>query len=147
MLLYFQGSGIRVKDQQMMNILVVEDNEVISMRLQALLKHESCASVHAATGMETLQYLKTHTPDIIFMDIDLPDIDGVSLTKTIKTQLGNKWVPIVFHSTRVNENKRNVVSLLGGDGYISKPVQRDELHKKIESIEPIVHVLKKYGLQ
>lgn len=130
-----------------MNILIVEDNQVVSLKLQAILKHEACCSIVAATGIDTLNCLETYIPDLIFMDIDLPDFSGWDLTKIIRKKMGSRWLPIIFHSSHVNHLNADVVPLAGGDDYICKPASAGEVKALLNEVRPILNALHKYGLQ
>jgi CheY-like chemotaxis protein len=108
-----------------MTILVVEDEEINWLYLNEILKNR-VKVLRAVNGKEAIELVKQNPGiDIILMDIKLPDINGLELTKIIKTM--NDRIKVIAQTAYALSGDRESVIAAGCSGYISKPVNRDEL--------------------
>jgi two-component system catabolic regulation response regulator CreB len=112
-------------------VLIVEDETAIADALQYALETEAFSPVVASTGHEALAFLTTSDPDIIILDIGLPDINGFELCKQIRRQSN---IPIVFLTARNEEIDRVVGLEIGGDDYVVKPFSPRELTARVKAI-------------
>ncbi len=113
-------------------ILIVEDDEAISRLLSLSLTQEGFKTTVVQDNQSALRELKTTIPDIILLDLGLPDGDGKELIKTIRSELST---PIIVISAR-HEEKEVIASLdLGADDYMTKPFSIDELLARIRSAQ------------
>lgn len=114
-----------------MKILLVEDNEAIIMGLQYLLEQEGYACQVAWRRREAERMLQKELPDMMLLDIGLPDGDGYQLCQSIRQQYD---FPIVFLTAR--EEEEDVVHAfdLGADDYIIKPFRNRELLSRIKNV-------------
>ena len=86
--------------------LIVEDNPAHAMMIEDVLAMEGFETEHAANGAEAQKQIRDRRPDLILMDIQLPDISGIDLTKAVKADDGLRDIPIVAvtaFATRKNE--------------------------------------------
>ncbi len=111
-------------------ILVIEDEEIICNFISAVLASNDYRVVKAQTGREGLSMFTSHAPDIILLDLGLPDIDGVELLKKIR-QWSN--TPVVVVSARGHEREKVEALDLGADDYIVKPFGTAELLARIRT--------------
>ena len=109
-------------------ILVVEDNDRNRRLMRILLKARGYEVIEAATGKEAMEYLRTQTPDLILMDIQLPSTDGLTLTREIKSDARIKDVPIIAVTAYAMKGDRERMLEAGCDAYISKPIDTQKLH-------------------
>jgi PAS domain S-box-containing protein len=108
-----------------MTILVVEDEEINWLYLNEILKNR-VRVLRAVTGKEAIELVRQNPGiDIILMDIKLPDINGIELTKIIKSMNGG--IKVIAQTAYALSGDRESVIAAGCSGYISKPVNRDEL--------------------
>ncbi len=114
------------------NVMVVEDNEKNRKLMRVILKAKGYNVVEAATGEEALGILKNQKPDIILMDIQLPGIDGITLIKQIKTDAATKDIPILAVTAYAMKGDEQKIMAAGSDGYLSKPINTQELPAIIE---------------
>lgn len=114
-----------------MKILLVEDNEAIIMGLQYLLEQEGYACQVARRRREAERMLQKELPDLMLLDIGLPDGDGYQLCQSIRQQYD---FPIIFLTAR--EEEEDVVHAfdLGADDYIIKPFRNRELLSRIKNV-------------
>ncbi len=113
-------------------ILYVEDNFDNRVLVRRILEAEGFTVVEAASGQEAFEKLKTIHPDLILMDINLPEIDGYTLTTTLKSQLTQN-IPIVALTANVMKGDREKTIQAGCDGYIQKPVDVDALPHQVRA--------------
>ncbi len=111
-------------------ILVVEDEESISNFISTTLKANEYIVVTARTGKEALSMIPSHCPDVILLDLGLPDLDGIEVLQKIR-----EWsnIPIVVVSARTEEADKVSALDLGADDYIAKPFGTSELLARIRT--------------
>jgi DNA-binding response OmpR family regulator len=113
------------------NILLVEDDPATSMTMTDLLESSGYHLRRAGTGAEAKAMLQEETPDLILLDLMLPDADGLVLCADIKSRVD---VPIIICSAS-NETRDRVLGLkLGADDFVSKPFDIGELEARIEAV-------------
>jgi len=113
-------------------ILYVEDNPDNRMLVRRILLSEDYSLLEATNAMEALELLKTARPDLILMDINMPDMDGYTLTAKIKTMPGLGRIPVLALTANVMRGDKEKTLEAGCDGYIQKPIDFDELLREIE---------------
>lgn len=107
-------------------IVLVEDN-VMSRRLaQFLLKSEGYIVYEATNGKEALELVKAHLPDLVLMDLQLPELDGFSTTRMLKQDATTKDIPVVALTAYAMKGDAERASEAGCDGYITKPIDKKE---------------------
>ncbi len=112
----------------MKKILVVDDEEDLLLLLEKRLTAEGYEVIKAATGQEALQKAKIWKPNLILLDIMLPDIDGGEVKERLKEDPETKNTPIVFLTalfTKDDENTKGHIA--GGNIYVSKTCEAKEL--------------------
>jgi two-component system cell cycle response regulator DivK len=113
-------------------ILYVEDNLDNRTLVRRILLSEDYNLLEAVNASVALEVLKTAKPDLILMDINMPDMDGYTLTAKIKTTQGFEHVPILALTANVMRGDKEKVLEAGCDGYIQKPIDFDELLREVE---------------
>ena len=113
-------------------ILYVEDNPDNRMLIRRVLMAEGYEVAEAHTAHEALERIQTVTPDLILMDINIPDMDGYALTARIRKTPGFDTVPIIAVTANVMRGDREKSLEAGCDGYIQKPIDIDLLSQQIE---------------
>jgi two-component system cell cycle response regulator DivK len=113
-------------------ILYVEDNPDNRLLVKRILLSEDYSLLEANDAADALNVLKTTHPDLILMDINMPDMDGYTLTAKIKSLPGFERVPIVALTANVMRGDKEKTLEAGCDGYIQKPLDIDQLTREIE---------------
>jgi two-component system, cell cycle response regulator DivK len=106
-------------------ILHVEDNLENRILIRRLLMSDHYEVLEAENARQALRILETRLPDMILMDINMPDIDGYTLTANLKARSGLQNVPIVAITANVMRGDRERVFQSGCNGYIEKPIDVD----------------------
>jgi two-component system, cell cycle response regulator DivK len=113
-------------------ILYVEDNPDNRLLVKRILLAEDYSLLEAIDGKDALNVLKTAHPDLILMDINMPDMDGYTLTAKIKSLPGFERIPILALTANVMRGDKERTLEAGCDGYIQKPLDIDQLTREIE---------------
>jgi two-component system cell cycle response regulator DivK len=113
-------------------ILYVEDNPDNRSLIRRVLEAEGYAVIEAPNAKKALSTLEHGNPDLILMDINMPDMDGYALTACIRAMPAYTRVPIVAVTANVMRGDREKSLEAGCDGYIQKPIDIDELPQQIE---------------
>ncbi|VAX10997.1 Serine phosphatase RsbU, regulator of sigma subunit / Serine-protein kinase RsbW [hydrothermal vent metagenome] len=117
--------------------LIADDELSNRFILKALLKKMGYAVVQAEDGVQAVErFTETH-PDIIFMDIMMPVMDGFEATARIKKLCGNAFIPIIFLTAMTDEKALARCIEVGGDDFLTKPFNHTLLKSKIRAIERI----------
>ena len=103
-------------------ILLVEDDFMNMKLVQHVLESQGYTVVKATTGQEALEQVKASPPDLILMDIQLPDIDGMTLTRIIRSKDTNKETTILALTASAMKGDREKILKTGCNDYISKPI-------------------------
>ncbi len=113
-----------------LQILIVEDESGISNFISAILKSNNYSVIKTEKGQEAISMVASHCPDLILLDLGLPDIDGIEVLKNIR-----QWTstPIIIVSARGNEREKVEMLDLGADDYITKPFGTSELLARIRT--------------
>jgi len=127
----------RVKSKPL--VLVVEDDLPMRRYLRIFLTGKGYGFIEADCGTDGLDKAVSKKPDLILVDLGLPDIDGLFLTKKIR-ETSN--VPIIVVSGRGSEHDKVEVLLNGADDYLSKPFNAEELHARLQIALRHSHTLK-----
>ncbi len=130
-------------------ILIIEDEPQMQKFLGASLESESYRTLEARTGKEGIELARTNNPDLILLDLGLPDMDGMDVTREIRTTSAK---PIIVISARGQEDDKIKALDAGADDYLTKPFGTGELMARIrvalrhasrskeESTEPVLKV-------
>lgn len=106
----------------MMTVLIVEDNERNMRLMRLLLKPLGYHLLEASDGREALATLEETTPDIILVDIQLPDVDGLEITRRLRQQERFATTPIVALTAYAMPGDREMFLRAGCTGYVAKPI-------------------------
>ena len=117
----------------MPKILLVEDNEMNRDMLSRRLAKRHFEVVHAVTGQEAIEMALSVLPDLILMDLSLPDLDGWEATRRIKGQAATAAIPVIALTAHAMAGDREKAMEAGADDYDTKPVEFTRLLQKIES--------------
>ena len=118
-----------------LQILLVEDNQFNQLISIALLKKIGCQPDLAKNGLEALQAIQTHSYDLILMDIQMPEMDGLTATKLIRQNPENSHLRIVAMTANVLPEDRQACFEAGMDDYISKPIDIQEIIQLVSSLK------------
>ena len=116
-----------------MKILIVDDSEFMRTILKDLLKTiaPDAEVLEAGNGNQALELYRTHKPDLMLLDLIMPEKDGMAVLKEIGSEKGKK---IVVVSSVGQEDTITEAKQLGADAYVVKPFEEDALRKTVQSL-------------
>lgn len=111
-------------------VLVVEDERSIAHFISAILNTNGYEALQAVSGSEALSMISSHCPDLIILDLGLPDMDGLEVLRSLR-----EWssLPVVVVSARAHERDKVEALDLGADDYLTKPFGTDELLARVRT--------------
>jgi two-component system phosphate regulon response regulator PhoB len=118
----------------MERVLIVDDDPDIIRLVSYNLNHAGFQVVVADTGRKALDIVAGQPPDLVILDLMLPDIDGMEVCRTLRQQPLSKNIPIIMLTARGEEIDRVVGFELGADDYVQKPFSNRELVLRVKSI-------------
>ncbi len=119
------------KSIEQLTVLVVDDSKTIRRTAETLLGKEGCTVVTAEDGFAALAMIVEHKPDIIFVDIMMPRLDGYQVCSLVKNNAQFKQTPVVMLSSKDGLFDKARGRIVGADQYLTKPFGRNELLEAI----------------
>ena len=110
----------------MKTILIVEDNEKNMKLARDILRAKGYATLEAVNGLDGVKLAHEHVPDLVLMDIQLPDINGIEAFARIRANAGTARVPVIAFTASVTPGDRQSIGDAGFDGFLGKPIQLKE---------------------
>lgn len=123
-----------------MNVLIVEDSRSLRITIQVCVEDLGHKALCAETGEEGLEIFNNSNVDLILMDINLPGINGFEVTRRIREQLKNDWIPIIFLSAQNSDDAFIEGIGAGGDAYLFKPVNAAVLQSMVSAMGRIASI-------
>jgi len=108
-------------------VMVIDDSKTIRRSAETLLKKVGCEVVTATDGFEALAKITEHHPDIIFVDIMMPRLDGYQTCALIKNNQSFKATPVIMLSSKDSIFDRARGRIVGSEKYLTKPFSREDL--------------------
>jgi len=118
------GSGVSLKG---LRVMVIDDSKTIRRTAETLLVREGCEVVTATDGFEALSKIADQNPQIIFVDIMMPRLDGYQTCALIKNNQTFKSVPVIMLSSKDGLFDKARGRIVGSEQYLTKPFTREEL--------------------
>lgn len=119
--------GSESRSMNGLKVLVVDDSKTIRRTAETLLSKEGCEVYTAVDGFDALSKVADHHPDIIFVDIMMPRLDGYQTCALIKHNKVFKSTPVIMLSSKDGLFDRARGRIVGSEQYLTKPFTRDEL--------------------
>lgn len=110
-----------------LNVMVIDDSKTIRRTAETLLKKAGCEVITAIDGFEALAKIADHKPDIIFVDIMMPRLDGYQTCALIKNNHNYKSTPVIMLSSKDGLFDKARGRIVGSEQYLTKPFTKDEL--------------------
>jgi twitching motility two-component system response regulator PilG len=110
-----------------LKVLVIDDSKTIRRTAETLLSKEGCEVFTAVDGFDALSKIADHQPDIVFVDIMMPRLDGYQTCSLIKHNKVFRSIPVIMLSSKDGLFDRARGRIVGSEHYLTKPFTRDEL--------------------
>ena len=121
-----------------LRVMVIDDSKTIRRTAEALLRNAGCDVVTAIDGFDALAKIVDTQPDVIFVDIMMPRLDGYQTCALIKNNSQYKNTPVIMLSSKNGLFDKAKGRIVGSDKYLTKPFGRDELLEAIREYVPEV---------
>ena len=108
-------------------VMVIDDSKTIRRSAETLLKKAGCEVITAIDGFEALAKIAEHKPDIIFVDIMMPRLDGYQTCALIKNNQTFKTTPVIMLSSKDSIFDRARGQIVGSEKYLTKPFSKEDL--------------------
>jgi two-component system, cell cycle response regulator DivK len=118
----------------MVRILMVEDNEMNRDALSRRLERKGYEVILAFNGKQGIELAQSAKPDLILMDLSLPEVDGWEATRCLKAAVATKHIPLIVLSSHAMAGDREKALEAGGDDFDTKPVDFQRLLAKITTL-------------
>lgn len=115
----------------MSRILIVEDNEKNMKLVRDILQHAGHRTLETASGQEGVRLARLHRPDLVLMDIQLPDIDGIEALRQIRADPALDALPVLAVSASVMPEELRMIAAAGFDAYVTKPIALREFQATV----------------
>ena len=124
-----------------MKILVVDDEELLVKGIRFNLQNEGYEVITGSNGVEALEKAKDESPDLIILDVMMPNMDGLEVCKQLRTRSSNIGIIMLTAKTQEMDKVRGL--MLGADDYISKPFSPSELIARVDAIYRRVNLMQR----
>lgn len=115
-------------------ILIVEDEDNIALALDYVLTREGYAHERVANGAEAVPHIRLNHPDLVLLDVMLPEVSGYEICQTVRTDPALKGVKILMMTARGSAMERQKGLAFGADGFIAKPFELKELRDEVRRL-------------
>ncbi|MCH9675582.1 MAG: response regulator [Gammaproteobacteria bacterium] len=115
-------------------VLVVDDSPTDLKRLTTIISDAGCTVVCAGSGREALEKAKTERPDVIFLDIIMPDMDGFEACRSLTGDSQTKNIPVIFVTSKNQKADRVWAKMQGGQALVAKPYEAEEILDQLQAI-------------
>ncbi len=116
----------------MKTILIVEDNEKNMKLVRDILRHNGHQTIEATTGVEGVRLAQAQRPDLILMDIQLPDIDGIEALRRIRAESSLDAIAVIAVSASVMPDDQHKIVTSGFDAFVTKPINLKQFLETVQ---------------
>ena len=116
-------------------VLVVDDSPAELANIKSIISEAGCMVLSATTGKEAVEMAKAEKPDLIFLDIIMPDMDGYATCRQITHDSKTKDIPVVFVTSKNQKADRLWAQMQGGKAFITKPYLPDEIIDQLKAFQ------------
>jgi len=117
-------------------ILIVDDSESVRMIARLALREQGYDVVEAINGVEALKQLDAERVHLVISDVNMPQMDGITLLKQIKASAKHKFTPIIMLTTEAGQDKKDEGRAAGAKAWITKPFQPKVLVDAVAKLMP-----------
>lgn len=114
-------------------VMVIDDSNTIRRSAEIFLMQAGCQVILAENGFDALSKIADHQPDVIFVDIMMPRLDGYQTCALIKKNSKHRATPVIMLSSKDSLFDRARGRMVGSDEYLTKPFSKDSLLKAVET--------------
>ncbi|MGV6874881.1 response regulator [Pseudochelatococcus sp. B33] len=117
-------------------VLIVEDNELNMKLFGDLLEAHGYSTLKATNGREAMELAAAHHPDLIIMDIQLPEVSGIEVTQWLKADAGLRAIPVIAVTAFAMKGDEERIRASGCEAYLSKPISVAKFLETVRTYAP-----------
>jgi twitching motility two-component system response regulator PilH len=114
-------------------VLIVDDTQADRISLERIVSDAGLQAVLAVSGAQAIECAKRDKPDLILMDVNMPEIDGFAATRILKADDETRHIPVVFVSSKNQKADEAWGQILGARGYVTKPYTREQIMAQLQA--------------
>jgi two-component system phosphate regulon response regulator PhoB len=115
-------------------VLLVEDEDQLRRVMKDLLEREGYRVAEARDGIQALDQVDRHAPDVVILDLNLPGIDGYSVLAQLRSRHATRQIPVMVLTAKGDEDNEVRVFELGADDFVTKPFRARSLTARLEAV-------------
>ena len=115
-------------------ILLIDDHQTVFKLLEAITRIKGYTLLYADSGQQGIVMACEEQPDLVVLDVMMPDLDGFKVCQILKERDETKSIPVMFLTARGAENDLEIGRRVGADGFMTKPFQTTDVLNQIEAI-------------
>ncbi len=115
-------------------ILLIDDHQTVFRLLEAIVRIKGYKLLYAENGQQGIVMARQEQPDLILLDVMMPDIDGFKVCQYLKENEDTKTIPVMFLTARGDDGDQEAGRKAGADGFMTKPFQTTDVLKQIETL-------------
>jgi CheY-like chemotaxis protein len=113
-------------------VLIVDDSQVDRSNLEKIVSEAGHQTLLAESGALAIERALRDKPDLIFMDVNMPEMDGFATTRKLKADAATKGIPVVFVSSKNQKADMAWGQMLGAKGYVAKPYTKEQILEQLK---------------
>jgi DNA-binding response OmpR family regulator len=125
------GAGVQIAEAK---VLLVDDEDQLRRVMRDLLERDGYAVTEARDGVEALDQIDRHAPDIIVLDLNLPGLDGYGVLAHLRSRPATVSIPVVVLTAQGDEDNEVKVFEMGADDFLSKPFRARALSARLQAV-------------
>jgi type IV pilus assembly protein PilB len=129
-----EGAAEGVRPVHGASVLLVDDEDSLRRVMKDLLAREGYAVIEARNGVEALDQVDRHAPDVVVLDLNLPDMDGYAVLSQLRSRPATRKTPVIVLTAKGDEDNEVRVFELGADDFLTKPFRAKALSKRLEVV-------------
>lgn len=126
-----------------MKILLAEDSRTMMLTTSAIITKSGHEVIQAHDGKEALSLYSSEKPDLVLLDVEMPELDGFKVAEKIRSEDKELWIPIIFLTSHKDDDYLSQGINAGGDDYLTKPISSVVLNAKLKAMQRISEIQKK----
>lgn len=123
----------RVTPTEGTTVLIVDDSRTIRRVMGGMLRQSGYQTLEAEDGVQGIELARKHKPNLIFMDVMMPGMDGFQATRKLQTDVDTQDIPVIIISGNTQATIQSWVQKIGARGFMAKPFERGEFFQRLES--------------
>jgi diguanylate cyclase (GGDEF)-like protein len=126
-----------------MKILLAEDSKTMMLTTTAIIRQSGHDVIQARNGIEALSLYQSESPDLVLLDVEMPELNGFEVAEKIRSKDKEPWIPIIFLTSYEDDEHLSQAINAGGDDYLIKPVSDIVLNAKLSAMYRISEIQNK----